>query len=267
MDQAKSQRAQGASPAGRLPATDRSGPRATLTRVCRRAGKTRRRSAARRGGDQPSGPRGRNGGARHSELGGQHDHDDRGHVADHGRSKSGRNRHRKREARISAAEITIDAMPNKTFKGHVIEIGNTAILRSTGVAASQSAVSSQEAKDFKVVIALDNPPDEIRPGSVVHRPRSPPRRARTCVTIPMQALTVRQRGDLEPAGEEGRAGRDSARSGRREEAQGRAARRVRRSRAKKRSSGKLRPASRAPPTSKLPRVSNRTRRSSPAATR
>ena len=35
----------------------------------------------------------------------------------------------------------------------MIEIGNTAILRSTGVAASQSAVSSQEAKDFKVVIA------------------------------------------------------------------------------------------------------------------
>ncbi|HEV2690345.1 MAG TPA: efflux RND transporter periplasmic adaptor subunit, partial [Bryobacteraceae bacterium] len=59
------------------------------------------------------------------------------------------------------ADVTIDAIPNKTFKGHVVEIGNTAILRSTGLAASQSAVSSQEAKDFKVVIALDNPPDEI----------------------------------------------------------------------------------------------------------
>ena len=62
------------------------------------------------------------------------------------------------------ADVTIDAIPNKTFKGHVIEIGNTAILRSTGLAASQSTTSSQEAKDFKVVIALDNPPDEIRPG-------------------------------------------------------------------------------------------------------
>ena len=60
--------------------------------------------------------------------------------------------------------MTIDAMPNKTFTGNVIEIGNTAILRSTGLAASQSATSSQEAKDFKVVVALDNPPDEIRPG-------------------------------------------------------------------------------------------------------
>ena len=31
------------------------------------------------------------------------------------------------------AEITIDAIPNKTFKGRVTEIGDTAILRSTGV--------------------------------------------------------------------------------------------------------------------------------------
>ena len=55
-----------------------------------------------------------------------------------------------------SADITVDAIPNKTFKGHVTEIGNTAILRSTGLAASQSAISSQEAKDFKVVIAIDN---------------------------------------------------------------------------------------------------------------
>ena len=62
------------------------------------------------------------------------------------------------------ADITIDAMPNRTFKGRVIEIGNTAILRSTGLAASQSTVSSQEAKDFKVVVALNDPPEDIRPG-------------------------------------------------------------------------------------------------------
>ncbi len=62
------------------------------------------------------------------------------------------------------AEIAVDAIPNKTFTGHVIEIGNTAILRSTGLAASQSNTSSQEAKDFKVVVAMDNPPDETRPG-------------------------------------------------------------------------------------------------------
>jgi len=96
-----------------------------------------------------------------------------------------------------AGDITIDAIPNKTFKGHVIEIGNTAILRSTGLAASQSAVSSQEAKDFKVVIALDNPPDEIRPGlSCTSKIITATRQK--ALAIPIQALTVRQRGDLEP---------------------------------------------------------------------
>ena len=94
-------------------------------------------------------------------------------------------------------DITIDAIPNKTFKGHVTEIGNTAILRSTGVAASQSAISSQEAKDFKVVIAMDNPPEEVRPGlSCTAKITTAVRQ--NALTIPIQALTVRQKGDLEP---------------------------------------------------------------------
>ena len=97
-----------------------------------------------------------------------------------------------------AADVTIDAMPNRTFKGHVIEIGNTAILRSSGLAASQSAVSSQEAKDFKVVVALDNPPTEIRPGlsctaKIITATRE------KALSIPIQALTVRQRGDSCPS--------------------------------------------------------------------
>lgn len=96
-----------------------------------------------------------------------------------------------------AADVTIDAIPNKTFRGHVIEIGNTAILRSTGVAASQSAVSSQEAKDFKVVVALDAPPEDIRPGLSCTAKVVTATRQRV-LSIPIQALTVRQRGDLEP---------------------------------------------------------------------
>lgn len=94
------------------------------------------------------------------------------------------------------AAITIDAIPNRTFRGKVIEIGNTAILRSTGLAASQSAISSQEAKDFKVVIALEDPPEEIRPGlSCTAKITTATRK--NVLTIPIQALTVRQRGDLE----------------------------------------------------------------------
>jgi len=94
------------------------------------------------------------------------------------------------------ADVTIDAIPDKVFKGRVIEIGNTAILRSTGLAASQSAISSQEAKDFKVVIALDDPPAEIRPGlSCTAKITTATRQG--VLTIPIQALTVRQKGDLE----------------------------------------------------------------------
>ena len=94
------------------------------------------------------------------------------------------------------AEISVDAIPNKTFTGHVIEIGNTAILRSTGLAASQSTTSSQEAKDFKVVVAMDNPPDEIRPGlSCTAKITTATRK--NALAIPIQALTVRTKGDLD----------------------------------------------------------------------
>ena len=98
------------------------------------------------------------------------------------------------------ATVTIDAIPNKTFTGHVIEIGNSAILRSSGVAASQSTTSSQEAKDFKVTVALDNPPEEIRPGlsataKIVTAARG------GALAIPIQALTVRTKGDLEAPAE------------------------------------------------------------------
>ena len=95
------------------------------------------------------------------------------------------------------AEITVDAIPGKVFKGHVIEIGNTAILRSTGLAASTSTTSSQEAKDFKVVVAMDNPPDEIRPGlSCTAKVTTATRKDATA--IPIQALTTRTKGDLLP---------------------------------------------------------------------
>jgi HlyD family secretion protein len=93
-------------------------------------------------------------------------------------------------------EITIDAIPNKKFPGRVIEIGNTALSRSTGQAASQSATSSSEAKDFKVVVALVDPPEEIRPGLSCSAKITTATRT-DVVTIPIQALTVRQKGDLE----------------------------------------------------------------------
>lgn len=96
-----------------------------------------------------------------------------------------------------SADVTIDAIPNRTFKGKVIEIGDTALVRSTGVAASQSQTSSQEAKDFKVVIALDIPEEMVRPGlSCTAKITTAIRK--DALSIPIQALTVRQRGQLQP---------------------------------------------------------------------
>ncbi len=94
------------------------------------------------------------------------------------------------------ADVSIDAIPNKTFKGRVIEIGDTALLRSTGVAASQSTTSSQEAKDFKVVIALDIPENVVRPGLSCTAKITTATRAHV-PAVPIQALTVRQKGQLQ----------------------------------------------------------------------
>jgi HlyD family secretion protein len=94
------------------------------------------------------------------------------------------------------ADVTIDAIPNRTFKGKVIEIGDTALVRSTGLAASQSTTSSQEAKDFKVVIALDIAEDLVRPGLSCTAKIITATRPHT-VAIPIQALTIRQKGQLE----------------------------------------------------------------------
>jgi HlyD family secretion protein len=94
-----------------------------------------------------------------------------------------------------SADVTVDAIPNRTFKGKVIEIGDTALLRSSGIAASQSTVSSQEAKDFKVVIALDIPETLVRPGLSCTAKIVTATRPHT-LAIPIQALTIRQQGQL-----------------------------------------------------------------------
>ena len=95
------------------------------------------------------------------------------------------------------AEVTIDAIPKKIFKGVVTEIGNNAIVRSTGVATSQQTTASQEAKDFKVVVTLQDPPDNLRPGLSTTAKVTTATRG-NALTIPIQALTIRQKADLEP---------------------------------------------------------------------
>lgn len=87
------------------------------------------------------------------------------------------------------ADVTVDAIPGKIFKGHVTLVGDQALLRSSGVSTSQSTTGTEEAKDFKVVVTLDAPSDELRPGlsttakiTTAHKDG--------VVSLPIQALTM-----------------------------------------------------------------------------
>lgn len=89
------------------------------------------------------------------------------------------------------ADVTVDALPGKVFKGHVTIVGDQAILRSTGIATSQSTTGTEEAKDFKVVVTLDNPSDDLRPGlSCTAKILTDEKK--DVLSIPIQALTMRR---------------------------------------------------------------------------
>lgn len=94
------------------------------------------------------------------------------------------------------AEVIIDAIPGKTFKGFVSEIGNNALLRSTGVSTAQATTGATEAKDFKVVVTLQEPPDNLRPG-LSATAKITTAKKENVLAIPIQALTIRTPKDLE----------------------------------------------------------------------
>src|ERR1700734_388527 len=93
------------------------------------------------------------------------------------------------------AEVTIDAIPKKIFHGTVSEIGDNAIVRSTGVATSQQTTASEEAKDFKVVVNLSDPPPDLRPGLSATAKITTAARSNV-LTVPIQALSVRTKAQL-----------------------------------------------------------------------
>jgi HlyD family secretion protein len=94
------------------------------------------------------------------------------------------------------AEVTIDAIPKKVFHGTVSEIGDNAIIRSTGVATSQQSTASEEAKDFKVVVTVNDPPQDLRPGLSTTAKITTASRS-SVLSIPIQALSVRSKAQLE----------------------------------------------------------------------
>jgi HlyD family secretion protein len=79
------------------------------------------------------------------------------------------------------AIIKVDALPNRPLSGTVTEIGNSAIQKA----------SQQEARDFKVVVQLEEPPDALRPGLSCTGEITTAVRRET-LAIPIQALTIRE---------------------------------------------------------------------------
>ena len=82
------------------------------------------------------------------------------------------------------AKITIDAMPGKTFAGHVAEIGNSPI-QATGT------TSASQATNFLVKVKIDSEIPEVRPGFTCTAEVTTARRDKV-TSVPIQAMTVRE---------------------------------------------------------------------------
>jgi len=85
------------------------------------------------------------------------------------------------------AKITIDAIPDRTFKGHVTEIGNSPIQSTTG----QNTQNTQQATNFKVVVVLDEDVPDVRPGFTCTADITTGTRS-SVTAVPIPAVAVRE---------------------------------------------------------------------------
>jgi HlyD family secretion protein len=83
------------------------------------------------------------------------------------------------------AKITIDAIPDKTFKGHVSEIGNSPIQAAAG------AATGTQATNFKVAVILDEKVPDVRPGFTCTADITTATRTNV-VSVPIPAVAVRE---------------------------------------------------------------------------
>ena len=89
------------------------------------------------------------------------------------------------------AVVRVDALQDLKIKGQVTEIGSSAIARGTGTATITAATTANQAKDFKVVVRLHDPPANLRPGlnatAEITTARKP-----GVLAVPIQAVVVRE---------------------------------------------------------------------------
>jgi len=90
------------------------------------------------------------------------------------------------------SEVRVDAFPNKTIKGKVTEIGSSAL---------QKLTSSEESKDFKVVITLENPPENLKPGLSASADIITAEK-KDVLAVPISALVLREKEAEDPEKEE-----------------------------------------------------------------
>jgi HlyD family secretion protein len=83
------------------------------------------------------------------------------------------------------AKVTIDAVPDRTFKGHVTEVGNSPIQTTT------QNTGQRQATTFRVVITLDEQVPDVRPGFTCSADITTATRTNV-VSVPIQSLTVRE---------------------------------------------------------------------------
>jgi HlyD family secretion protein len=84
------------------------------------------------------------------------------------------------------ANVRVDAFPETVFKGKVTEIGSSALQKVTGGA------TTQEAKDFKVVVTLENPSQKLKPGLSASADIITAQK-KSVLAVPISALVLRDR--------------------------------------------------------------------------
>jgi HlyD family secretion protein len=89
------------------------------------------------------------------------------------------------------AEVRVDALGDAVLTGYVSEIGNSALTASGNGGISTTTTNTDEAKDFRVVITLDNPPEALRPGLSCTATIETAKQIDT-LSVPIQALTIRE---------------------------------------------------------------------------